>query len=130
MADLVSPLYNYLYGQTEPEKMKGVQPSYNKIEINEIQSPITVGKLIEKFKDIKIDTAARTDQIKKLYFKKKGTLHVFDKLCSTAPHAAPNIFGTVEDQPNHTYPQKRGRARKKLKIGDQLPSDLCLTEYI
>ena len=31
MADLVSPLYNYLYGQTEPEKMKGVQPSYNKI---------------------------------------------------------------------------------------------------
>lgn len=60
MADLVSPLYKYLYGQTEPEKMKGVQPSYNKIEINEIWSPITVGKLIEKFKDIKIDTAART----------------------------------------------------------------------
>lgn len=52
------------------------------IETNDIWSPISVGNLINKFKKIKADTAAGTDQIKKLHLRKKGAWHVFAKMCN------------------------------------------------
>ena len=39
-----------------------MQPLNNRIEMSEIQTPITVGNLIEKFKKIKADTTAGPNQ--------------------------------------------------------------------
>ncbi|PBC25188.1 Retrovirus-related Pol polyprotein from type-1 retrotransposable element R2 [Apis cerana cerana] len=81
-ADSVGPLYKNLWGQSGPEKLAGLQAQNNKIEMGEIWTPITMGNLLEKFKKIKIDTAAGIDQIKKLHLRRKGALHVFAKLCN------------------------------------------------
>ena len=81
-ADSVGPLYKNLWGKSGPEKLANLQPQNNKIEIGEIWTPITMGNLLEKFKKIKVDTAAGIDQIKKLHLRKKGALHVFAKLCN------------------------------------------------
>ncbi|XP_061942880.1 uncharacterized protein LOC133667679 [Apis cerana] len=69
-------------GQKWSGKLANLQPQNNKIEIGEIWTPITMGNLLEKFKKIKVDTAAGIDQIKKLHLRKKGALHVFAKLCN------------------------------------------------
>ncbi|KAG9427804.1 hypothetical protein HZU67_10529 [Apis mellifera carnica] len=81
-ADSVGPLYKSLWGQIGPEKPHKDQPMRNNIDMSEIWTPIALESLVEKFKKIKSDTAAGADQIKKFHLRKKGTLHVFAKLCN------------------------------------------------